>query len=284
MVRGLLRSPRAAEARSFLRLLQVLQRSAAGSSGTGRPRGTGDARGAAGGFSPGNSRGGRENESANGIGKPAAPMCAMRRPRAGSPVDRRRVRGLRRGGWGWIAPARPAAGLPKSRCRCPLPDPLTYSVPARWSGLARVGVRARVPVGKRRVTGWIVGLPDRPPAEFETQLRAIESVVDLEPVLPDDLMEIARFASSYYAAPIGEVLRNMIPGRLPGWGDARAELTNRGALHDCRDPKSQASATSAPGSRPPCPGDDLGGTGRGDPLRADRELAREWPNPAVRAR
>ena len=122
----------------------------------------------------------------------------------------------------------------------PLPDPLTYSVPARWSGLARIGVRARVPVGKRRVTGWIVGLPGRPPAEVETQLRAIESVVDLEPVLPDDLMEIARFASSYYAAPIGEVLRNMIPGRLPGWGDARAELTNRGALHDCRDPKSQA--------------------------------------------
>ncbi len=122
----------------------------------------------------------------------------------------------------------------------PLPDPLTYSVPARWSGLARIGVRARVPVGKRRVTGWIVGLPGRPPAEVETQLRAIESVVDLEPVLPDDLMEIARFASSYYAAPIGEVLRNMIPGRLPGRGDARAELTNRGALHDCRDPKSQA--------------------------------------------
>ena len=122
----------------------------------------------------------------------------------------------------------------------PLPDPLTYSVPARWSDLARIGVRARVPVGKRRVTGWIVGLPGRPPAEVETQLRAIESVVDLEPVLPDDLMEIARFASSYYAAPIGEVLRNMIPGRLPGRGDARAELTNRGALHDCRDPKSQA--------------------------------------------
>ena len=122
----------------------------------------------------------------------------------------------------------------------PLPDPLTYSVPARWIGLARIGVRARVPVGKRRVTGWIVGLPGRPPAEVETQLRAIESVVDLEPVLPDDLMELARFASSYYAAPIGEVLRNMIPGRLPGRGDARAELTNRGALHDCRDPKSQA--------------------------------------------
>ncbi len=122
----------------------------------------------------------------------------------------------------------------------PLPDALTYSVPRRWSGLARVGVRARVPVGKRHVTGWIVGLPVRPPAEVEGQLRPIESVVDLEPVLPDDLMEIARFVSSYYAAPIGEVLKNMIPGRLPGWGDVRAELTNRGALADYRDPKSQA--------------------------------------------
>ncbi len=122
----------------------------------------------------------------------------------------------------------------------PLPAPLTYSVPRVWRGLARVGVRARVSVGKRRVTGWIVARPDRPPAKVESRLRPIESVVDREPVLPDDLMEIARFVSAYYAAPLGEVLRNMIPGRLPGWGDARVELTNRGALADCRDPKSRA--------------------------------------------
>ncbi len=122
----------------------------------------------------------------------------------------------------------------------PLPDPLTYRVPRRWSSLIRLGVRARVPVGRRRLTGWVVGLPDRAPAEVESQLRPIESVLDLEPLLPEDLMEIARFASSYYAAPIGEVLKNMVPARLPGWGDARAELTNRGALHDCRDPTSRA--------------------------------------------
>lgn len=95
-------------------------------------------------------------------------------------------------------------------------------------------------MGRRRLTGWVVGLPGRPPADVESQLRPIESVLDLEPLLPEDLMEIARFASSYYAAPIGEVLKNMVPARLPGWGDARAELTNRGALHDCRDPMSQA--------------------------------------------
>ncbi|MCY3964360.1 MAG: primosomal protein N' [Acidobacteria bacterium] len=122
----------------------------------------------------------------------------------------------------------------------PLPDPLTYRVPRRWSSLIRLGVRARVPVGRRRLTGWVVGLPGSPPTDIESQLRPIESVLDLEPLLPEDLMEIARFASSYYAAPIGEVLKNMVPARLPGWGDARAELTNRGALHDCRDPMSKA--------------------------------------------
>lgn len=122
----------------------------------------------------------------------------------------------------------------------PLPDALTYRVPRRWSSLIRPGVRARVPVGRRRLTGWVVGLSGRPPRDVESQLRPIESVLDLEPLLQEDLMEIARFASSYYAAPIGEVLKNMVPARLPGWGDARAELTNRGALHDCRDPMSQA--------------------------------------------
>lgn len=122
----------------------------------------------------------------------------------------------------------------------PLPDPLTYRIPSRWSSLARIGVRARVPVGRRRLTGWIVGLPSKPPAEVEDGLRPIESVIDFEPMLPDDLMELADFASSYYAAPIGEVLKNFLPGRIAASGDRRLELTNRGALVDCRDPEDRA--------------------------------------------
>ena len=122
----------------------------------------------------------------------------------------------------------------------PLLEPLTYRVPPSWRGLARVGVRVRVPVGRRRLVGWIVDLPSEPPAGFENELRPIEAVVDFEPLLPDDLLELADFAASYYAAPIGEVLKSLLPGTLPAWGDRRVELTNRGALADCREPADRA--------------------------------------------
>lgn len=122
----------------------------------------------------------------------------------------------------------------------PLPEPLTYRVPRPWRGLARVGVRVRVPVGRRRLVGWIVDLPSAPPAGLDSELRSIESVIDFEPLLPDDLMRLADFTASYYAAPIGEVLKTLLPGVLPAWGDRRVELTNRGALADCRDPADRA--------------------------------------------
>lgn len=122
----------------------------------------------------------------------------------------------------------------------PLPEPLTYRVPPAWRGLARIGVRVRVPVGRRRLVGWIVDLPPEAPPGLAKELRSIESVIDFEPLLPGDLMKLAAFAASYYVAPIGEVLKTLLPGALPAWGDRRVELTNRGALADCRDPADQA--------------------------------------------
>jgi len=122
----------------------------------------------------------------------------------------------------------------------PLPGPLTYRVPLPWRALARIGVRVRVPVGRRQLVGWIVDLPPAAPAGLESELRSIESIIDFEPLLPSDLMKLADFTASYYAAPIGEVLKTLLPGVLPAWGDRRVELTNRGALADCRDPEDRA--------------------------------------------
>ena len=122
----------------------------------------------------------------------------------------------------------------------PLLEPLTYRVPQPWRGLVRTGVRVRVPVGRRRLIGWIVDVPLAPPAGLEGELRSIESVIDFEPLLPADLMQLADFTASYYAAPIGEVLKTLLPGQLPAWGDRRLELTNRGALADWHDPEDRA--------------------------------------------
>ena len=41
----------------------------------------------------------------------------------------------------------------------PLPAPLTYSIPRGLAPALRAGVRVRVPLGRREVTGYVVGFP-----------------------------------------------------------------------------------------------------------------------------
>jgi len=120
----------------------------------------------------------------------------------------------------------------------PLDKPLVYEVPAAFGGLAQAGARARVRVGKRRLVGVITNLPSEPPAGVK--LRPLEAVIDRLPVLPAELLDLATFIADYYMAPIGEVLRSMIPGKLPPWGDQRVWLTDGGALASSHDPDEKA--------------------------------------------
>jgi primosomal protein N' (replication factor Y) (superfamily II helicase) len=109
----------------------------------------------------------------------------------------------------------------------PLP-PLIYEIPTAWAPLAKAGARARVRMGSRRLTGVIVRVhSDRPEG---ITLRPVEEIIDREPILPADLLELAVFIADYYIAPLGEVLRNMLPSDLPPWGDRRIRLTDAGAL------------------------------------------------------
>jgi primosomal protein N' (replication factor Y) len=116
----------------------------------------------------------------------------------------------------------------------PLPETLTYRVPPRLAPLTRPGCRVRVTVGKRRLTGMVMAPADREPAGV--RLRDIESIVDLEPVLPESILELAAFVSEYYMAPPGEVARALLPAGLPPWGQKTLRLTDGGALATLADP------------------------------------------------
>ena len=120
----------------------------------------------------------------------------------------------------------------------PLPDPLTYEVPADLAGWAQVGVRARVGLGKRRLTGVIVEVHRRRPEGME--LRPLDEILDREPVVTPELLDLARFTAAYYLAPLGEALRSMLPADLPPWGDRRVWLTDAGAIAPARGPEEAA--------------------------------------------
>jgi primosomal protein N' (replication factor Y) len=120
----------------------------------------------------------------------------------------------------------------------PLPDPLTYEVPAAWAPQAVPGVRARVEMGKRRLTGMIVNVHRERPEGVN--LRPLGEILDREPVLTPELLDLARFTADYYMAPLGEAVRSMLPADLPPWGDRKVWLTDAGALALPRSPAETA--------------------------------------------
>src|SRR3984957_13093085 len=95
-------------------------------------------------------------------------------------------------------------------CDVALPVPpdmvFTFRVPAETTPL--VGGRVLVPFRQQRLTGIVVELHDRKPS---VTIKSILSVLDLTPVLDDQLLRLGRWIADYYLAPIGEVFRTMLP-------------------------------------------------------------------------
>lgn len=115
----------------------------------------------------------------------------------------------------------------------PLPGALTYEIPEQVSRVLKPGCRVRVTVGSRRLVGVVMSLDASPPEAFRA--KPIAEVLDIEPVLTPELLDMARFVADYYLAPLGETVRLMVPGDLPPWGDRRVSLTDGGALAPPRD-------------------------------------------------
>jgi primosomal protein N' (replication factor Y) len=96
-------------------------------------------------------------------------------------------------------------------CDIALPVPLDRAFTYELGDLeADVGARVVVPFGGQRLVGVVVGLHDISPGE-DVEVKGVERVLDEAALLPADLMELARWIAAYYCAPLGEVLRGMMP-------------------------------------------------------------------------
>jgi primosomal protein N' (replication factor Y) len=90
----------------------------------------------------------------------------------------------------------------------PLDQPFTYALPETLRHRARPGCRILVPFGPRKLTGVILRVhSDAPSMATREALRLIDS----EPVLDAELLSLGRWIANYYCAPLGEVLRTMLP-------------------------------------------------------------------------
>src|SRR5687768_4910259 len=73
------------------------------------------------------------------------------------------------------------------------------------------GARVLCDFGKRSVLGVVLDVSDREPDIDLDKIRAVRSLVDSEPVLPEELLGFLIELGRYYLAPIGEVMRLALP-------------------------------------------------------------------------
>jgi primosomal protein N' (replication factor Y) len=91
-----------------------------------------------------------------------------------------------------------------------------------------LGVRVRVPFGRRRLIGVLVSIASatRIPA---AKLRSIHEILDSSPILDPVTFELLNWAADYYHHPIGEVFAAALPKSLRS-GQAAVESTRHWSL------------------------------------------------------
>src|SRR2546421_2082535 len=90
----------------------------------------------------------------------------------------------------------------------PIDQGFTYALPETLRHRVRPGSRLVVPFGPRKLTGVILRCHDEPP---EMATRDALRLIDSEPVLGSELLALGRWIAGYYCAPLGDVLRGMLP-------------------------------------------------------------------------
>jgi primosomal protein N' (replication factor Y) len=97
----------------------------------------------------------------------------------------------------------------------PLRREFDFLLPAGDDRTPAPGTRALVPFGNRRLVGFVVGAGESPEAPAHS-LKPVIAWLDDEPVLPEPLVGLVRWASDYYQQPIGIAWRTALPRALRG--------------------------------------------------------------------
>src|SRR5690606_32117542 len=126
--------------------------------------------------------------------------------------------------------------LPARYLRVALPSPLyrTFDyLPPAGTPIEDIqpGVRVRVPFGRQLLTGVVTEL--RAHTEVPAgKLRKAREVLDGEPLVGEELLYVARWATDYYRAPPGAVFEALFPVRLRGGDGIEAATLERWRLTD----------------------------------------------------
>ncbi|QIZ67278.1 primosomal protein N' [Geobacillus subterraneus] len=114
--------------------------------------------------------------------------------------------------------------------------PFDYLIPERWHGVIQPGMRVTVPFGARRLQGFVIEVKDH--SEIE-QLKPIEHVLDVVPVLNEELLDLGRYLTETTLCFAISAYQAMLPAAMRAKYEKTLRLTDerkRAALPDDLQP------------------------------------------------
>jgi primosomal protein N' (replication factor Y) len=93
----------------------------------------------------------------------------------------------------------------------PLRKTFTYSIPGNLKEKINPGQRVLVPFGRERKLGFVVNAV---PSSKVKNTKEIIDLIDEEPIINQEILELTRWTSEYYFASWGECLKAALPSEL----------------------------------------------------------------------
>ena len=93
-----------------------------------------------------------------------------------------------------------------------LPRTLTWSIPFDFQELVKIGIRVEVALRNKRYAGIVQSLHQRKPEAFDP--KPILNVLDSEPILHQEQLNLWKWMSDYYLCSEGEVMTAALPAHF----------------------------------------------------------------------
>jgi primosomal protein N' (replication factor Y) len=159
-------------------------------------------------------------------------------------------------------------------CEVALPVPLdhTFTYAVRDEQAPMRGARVIVPFNNEKLIGVVTAINSNAPTDFK--VRFLEAVLDDEPLLSDALLTLAEWMAQYYLAPLGEVLRGMLPLMAEVRRTVYYRITDLGRDVLAASVDGEAGDSQVSKARPGAPGSKGASKKRGKLSQEEQDLER----------
>jgi primosomal protein N' (replication factor Y) len=90
----------------------------------------------------------------------------------------------------------------------PVDSLFTYSIPDELSENLQIGMRVLAPLGKQKISGVAIEFIE---SSSLKKILPVTEVLDINPVINDEMIKFCRWVSGYYFCPLGEVIFSSLP-------------------------------------------------------------------------